>query len=433
VSGFRPRVYLHIGQPKTGTTFVQQVLWSNRAGLASQGVMLPGYSHKDHSRASRDVREATRLADDPADSWAGEWDVLTGQALRSRGAAVISDEVLAASNPPQADGAIRSLLTAEVHVVLTVRDIASLLPAEWQENVKCRGTTPWEQWLADVMDSASAPDRRRRAWFWTMHDTLAILQMWSQHIPPDHVHVITVPRQGPPQILWDRFASVLGIDSTGLDVPSARVNWSLDLAEAEFLRRMNKALPDGMSEWFYTRNIKQVLGQSTQTGEESRSRLALPPAQAAWAAEQSAILVAGLHDAEFDIVGDVRELLSVPTTDVYVAPADMPAQELLEAAVHAAAALADGQYRANQPAVRPEPRSSGLRQKVSQLEWTILNGSWTRHKLRNASHIALVRRLRVLIWRVLMHPGRHGFRADGVRGPELAPIPDVHQGQLLDS
>jgi hypothetical protein len=426
-------VYLHIGQPKTGTTFVQHVLWSNRAGLASQGVMLPGYSHKDHSRASRDVREAARLADDPADSWAGEWDVLTGQALRSRGAAVISDEVLAACNPPQADRAIRSLLTAEVHVVLTVRDIASLLRAEWQENVKCRGTTPWEEWLADVMDSASAADRRRRAWFWTMHDTLAILRMWSQHIPPDHVHVVTVSPQGPPQTLWDRFASVLGIDSAGLDVPSARVNWSLTLAEAEFLRRMNEALPDGMSEWFYTRNIKQVLGQSTLSTSEPRSLLALPPAQAAWATEQSEILVAALRDSKFDIVGDVRELLSFPTTDLYVAPADMPAQELLAAAVHAAAALANSQYEPSQPAVRPRQESGGLRQKVSQLEWTILNGSWTRHRLRNASHIALVRRLRVLFWRILMHPGRHRLDPGCARSPELAPIPDVHQGQLLDS
>ena len=40
----------------------------------------------------------------------------------------------------QADRAVRSLFPAEVHVVLTVRDFATLLPAEWQEKVKCRGT-----------------------------------------------------------------------------------------------------------------------------------------------------------------------------------------------------------------------------------------------------------------------------------------------------
>ena len=109
---FRSRVYVHIGEPKTGTTFLQQAMWSNRAQLAAQGVALPGYSHRDHSRASRDLREAPQLAGDPAAPWTGEWDVLTGQALRAPGVAVISDEVLAACNPPQADRALRSLLAA---------------------------------------------------------------------------------------------------------------------------------------------------------------------------------------------------------------------------------------------------------------------------------------------------------------------------------
>ena len=402
----RSRVYLHIGEPKTGTTFVQQAMWSNRARLAAQGVMLPGYSHRDHSRASRDLREALRLAGDPADSWAGEWDVLTGQALRAGGAAVISDEVLAAANPPQADRAIRSLVAAEVHVVLTVRDIASLLPAEWQETVKCRGTVSWEQWLAGVIDSSSAPDRRRRSWFWTVHDTLAILQMWSRHIPPDHVSVITVPRQGPAEALWARFASVLGIDSSGVEVPSARVNRSIGLAEAEFLRRMNEALPDGMPEWFYTRNIKRILAQNVLSARPPQPRLALPPAQQAWAAEQSEILVTALRNSRYQIVGDLRDLLVLPGSGRYVAPARLPADQLLDAAVHAAAALADYQFLERRP-VRRQPEPRGARQKASKLEWTVLNGRWTQRVLRNASHIAAVRRLRVLIWCVLMHPTRH--------------------------
>jgi len=253
------------------------------------------------------MREAPQLAGDPAAPWAGEWDVLTGQALRAPGVAVISDEILTACNPPQADRAIRSLLTAEVHVVLTVRDTAGLLRAEWQETVKCRATIPWEQWLAGVIGAAPAADRRRRSWFWTVHDTLATLQMWSRHIPPDHVHVITVPQQGPADELWARFALVLGIEPSSIDVPSAHVNRSLGLAEAEFLRRMNEALPDSMPDWFYTRNIKQILAQHVLSTRPGHPRLALPPAQQEWAREQSEILVAGLRDAKYHIVGDLHD------------------------------------------------------------------------------------------------------------------------------
>ena len=400
------RVYLHIGEPKTGTTFVQEAMWGNRAQLAAQGVVLPGYSHRDHSRASRDLREAQRLASDPADRWAGEWDVLTRQALWVRGIAVISDEVLAACNPPQADRGVRSLLPAEVHVVVTVRDIASLLPAEWQETVKCRGTVSWEQWLAGVIGAASAADRRRRSWFWAVHDTLAILDMWSRHIPPDQVHVITVPRQGPADVLWERFASVLGIDPSSIDPPPTRVNWSLGLVEAEFLRRMNEALPEEMPYWFYTRNIKQILAHNVLSTRPPPARLELPAAQQAWAREQSELLVAGLHDSKCHIVGDLHDLLSQPATGRHVAPASLPAQLLLPAAVQAAAALADHLYRESYPAKRQPEGPRGLRQRVSRLEWTILNGAGTRRVLRNASHLAPVRRLRVLIWRILLHPAR---------------------------
>ena len=61
----RPVVYLHIGEPKTGTTFVQQVLWRNRSALAQFGIMLPGPRPLAHWRAAQDLREVAQVANDP--------------------------------------------------------------------------------------------------------------------------------------------------------------------------------------------------------------------------------------------------------------------------------------------------------------------------------------------------------------------------------
>ena len=36
------RVYLHVGLPKTATTYLQTILWANRDALEGQGVRLPG-------------------------------------------------------------------------------------------------------------------------------------------------------------------------------------------------------------------------------------------------------------------------------------------------------------------------------------------------------------------------------------------------------
>jgi hypothetical protein len=408
-----PRIYLHIGEPKTGTTFLQDAMWGNRSWLSSRGILLPGYSHQDHSRASRDLRGARRAASDPADPWTGEWDVLTRQALRGRRSAVISDELLTVCTAEQADRAVRSLFPAEVHVVLTVRDFATLLPAEWQEKVKCRGTARWEEWLDRVIDTGSAEDRRRQAWFWNAHDTLAILDAWSQHIPPDHVHVITMPRGGPASLLWIRFASVLGIDPGGADLSRARANSSLGLREAEFLRRMNEALPEELPDWFYTRNIKRILAHDVLSGRPRQVRLALPAGRQAWAREQAEHLVRGLRDSKYQVVGELGELLPRPVTGRHAAgeleltrrPSPGPAAEqLLEVAVHAAAALADRYFQERYPAAGPHRRLGPPRLIARRLEWKLLNGPRTRRLLRTASHRPAVRRLRVIIWSVLTRP-----------------------------
>jgi hypothetical protein len=403
----RPRVYLHIGEPKTGTTFLQSAMWGNRARLAAQGVLLPGYQRKDHSRASRDLRETPRADSDPTDPWIGEWDVLAGQAMSVPRAAVISDEVLSACNPGQADRAVRSLLSAEVHIVLVVRDCATLLPAEWQETVKTGGTDPWDEWLKDVIDVQSGAADRRLSRFWMLHDTQAILGMWSQHLPPEQVHVITMPRQGSATVLWERFAQVLGIDPGRADLSQARSNSSLGYPEAEFLRRLNATLPEDTPFWFYTSYIKHVLAHDVLATRTRGMRMVLPPEREAWARQQSETLVAALRDSKFHVVGDLDELLPAPAAGQELGAPEPSAEQILDAAVAAAAGLTAYQYRQRRPPER-EPKKSNPRQIVSQLKWSTLNGSWTKRVLRERSHIRAVRRLRVLFWRILMRPAHHG-------------------------
>ncbi len=148
-----------------------------------RGVVLPGHHGQDHFRASQDLRGIQKLASDPAGSWTGEWEILARQAAQSAQAgktAVISHELFSAADAEQAGRAVASLRPAEVHIVITVRDMASLLPAEWQETVKHRNARAWEDWLGDVIDTESVAEDRRQWWFWRVHDTLAIGRLWSR-------------------------------------------------------------------------------------------------------------------------------------------------------------------------------------------------------------------------------------------------------------
>ncbi len=399
-----PRVLVHIGEPKTGTTFLQQVMWSNRAELAAHGVVLPGHHPQDHFRASQDLRGIEKRAGDPAGSWTGEWEILAHQARQAPRAAVISHELFSAADEQQAGRAVRSLGPAEVHVVLTVRDMASLLPAEWQETVKHRSDRGWEDWLGDVIDRESAGPDRRQWWFWRVHDTLAILDLWARHVPADRIHVIMTPPQGSGNsLLWERFAGLLGVEPGGVDLSRARANTSLGLPEIEFLRRLNQALPAEVPDWFYMWTVKEGVAHRALAARPRDGRLVLPADRDAWAKEQAEVLISGLAASGYDLVGDLDELRPRPPREPGLAPpAALPHDPVLDAAVEAAAALVVNQYRKEYPEARPQPKRAAGAGLVSRVEAAVASSPRLKRTVRDlSSRYPSVRRLRILTWQVM--------------------------------
>jgi hypothetical protein len=66
-------VFLHIGAPKTGSTYLQQVLFKNRETLAANGVLYP-YSAVDQSFRSAHDFCGTTWFGHHATRFRGEWD-----------------------------------------------------------------------------------------------------------------------------------------------------------------------------------------------------------------------------------------------------------------------------------------------------------------------------------------------------------------------
>jgi hypothetical protein len=375
-------------------------MWRNRGELAAAGVLLPGHHPQDHFRAQNDLRDVPKLPGDPAGSWAAEWDVLALQAREAPGVSVISHELFCAADAGQAGRAVRSLRPAEVHVVVTVRDMGSLLPAEWQESVKHRTDRNWTDWLKDVIDDESVAPDRRQAWFWRVHDTLAILDIWSRLVPPEHVHVITVPPAGAGNtLLWERFAGLLGIDPASADTSRARPNASLGVAEVEFLRRLNMALSPEIPDWFYMWNVKETLAHQTLASRPRGRRLVLPPDRAAWAADQAEGLIAALKGTRYDIIGDLDELRPRPAAEPAVRPEDTPAGEMLDAAVAAAAAAVWYHYRKLYPAASPQRPPATPRNLVSRVESKVASSVRFKRAVRElSSRHPVVRQLRLRVW-----------------------------------
>lgn len=334
----RPTVFLHIGEPKCGTTFLQDVVWGNRRALARQGVILPGLHPQEHYRATQDLYGVRQPPDDPSGSWAGEWELLATQAATVDGASIISHELFAAASAKQAARAVASLSPAQVHIVLTSRDFVSLLPAEWQESVKHRNTVTWQRWVRRVMRTES---RERPPWFWRAHDTLAVLRRWSQDVPPERVHVVTVPPPGsPPDVLWQRFASVIGVDPGCADLSTARANTSLGLAEAELLRRLNATLDrEDVPDWYYAVHVKERIAHEILATRPATLRPQLTPRQEQWARGRAEKVVAGLQESGYDIVGSLDDLLPPALPAQGRMRGRVPPEAVLDAAVDALATI----------------------------------------------------------------------------------------------
>jgi hypothetical protein len=322
----RPTVYLHIGIAKTGTTYLQGLLWHNRGLLERHGLRYPGDLPGDHFRASVDLRDKP-FAGEQSTHVPGSWDTLAAAAMAAPDRALISHETLTRTHVEQVRRAADSFRSAyELHLIVTARDLGRQLPAVWQEQVKNRGTHTYEKFLADVSERPTSNQYRH---FWEAQDILDVLERWSAAVPPERVHVVTVPQPGSVSgLLWERFASVIGVDPTSVDTDVPVSNVSIGVAEAELLRRMNPALRERLDWPTYERQVK--VGLATRlAARDGSARLTVPSERRGWVSDRAEQLISGLRKGGYDVVGDLDELRPVFDDRPVVMPGEISTEELL--------------------------------------------------------------------------------------------------------
>ncbi|GAA1126439.1 hypothetical protein [Nocardioides aquiterrae] len=303
------RVYLHIGAPKTGTTYLQDRLSVNARSLAAHDVHFPTTSPLvspglAHFRGALDLLgQDWGGAPGHAD---GSWEALVRRVRRRSGTVVISHEILAPATPAHVARAMRDLAGSEIHVVYTARDLGRQIPAAWQESVKQGRRWSYRRFL----------DRfeKGRTWFYRAFDVPRVLGTWGAGLPPDHVHVVTVPPSGADQTgdaLWERMCGVLGIDPAWAPLDSDRSNRSLGIAETQVIRQLNRRMDrQARRESSYDELIRDMLAQGELVKRKSAA-VTLPPERYPWAQEQTERWIEWIEGSGVDVVGDIEELRPV--------------------------------------------------------------------------------------------------------------------------
>jgi hypothetical protein len=143
------------------------------------------------------------------------------------------------------------------------------------------------------------------------------------------------PADASPTLLWERVAATVGIKPDLADAERPSTNTSLGYAEAELLRRVNRALGDHMPWPAYETTVKGWFAEEFLLELGSDSRPTVPSPARDWLLEEARQMVGAVAESGIDVVGDLDDLRPRfgPTVP---APPDAA---VLDAASHAIAAL----------------------------------------------------------------------------------------------
>lgn len=365
---------MHVGTPKSGTTYLQDLMWESRAALLEAGALFPsdypeGYDlgptrPAGHFRAVVDFKDAGYLAR-PDPLVPGAWARVVEAARAHQGTTVISQELFGDRSARDAERALADLDFAEVHVVVTARDLARQLPASWQEDVKNRHYLTFADWLEGIRPGAGRHEPYARS-FWSRQDVPEILRRWGAHLPAERVHVVTVPRRGAdPATLWSRFAGVLDVDPQAVDLPKGLRNKSMGQVEAEFIRRLNERADYSIEYPLYNSRITGYVAEDVLPQRPGAVPLSLPAEEHWWVCAHADAMIAELAEAGYDVVGDLDELRVEARGRIEPAPPPTDIQ-LLDAALDAMVAVLKLEPEAPPPVV--QQLKNAVRRLTAQVE-----------------------------------------------------------------
>lgn len=344
----RPRVFLHVGAMKTGTTYLQHLMDDNREQLAAHGILWPGETWDQQTFAAMDVMSslAGRTPRNPAA--AGMWDHIAGQMRDHTGpASVFSMEFLSYADVDQARGIVESFPDHDVHVVVTVRDARYSVPAQWQTSCRMAGVVPLRRVITALGRGPEADNPGRAARLLQRTQWISrMLEVWAPLVGPERTHVVTVPPKGSdPTLLWTRFASVIGVDPEVCTPPTSYIHTSLGHESTELLRLVNVTL-GSRGRARAVRPVKRELVRHLLQRDADESPIRFNRRGMRHAARWNRQVRAAIEASGAQVVGDLDDLWQGPVPDDVPKDLDEPsAEDLMQVALSARDFLQDHRAR----------------------------------------------------------------------------------------
>jgi hypothetical protein len=327
---------LHIGPHKTGTTSIQGALFAAKDTMAGHGVDFPARSRHPMEAALAVCARPGMMGDTQPTE--GHWQRLV-DAVHAGGkrTSVISSEFFADAPDDETIARIVDDLGRErVHVLVTLRPLAKIMPSQWQQYVQNGLRMGYEDWLQHML--RKAPYEKPNPSFWRRHRHDRLVERWTRVVGAENITVVVVDdsdRGG----LMRTFESLLGLpDGLLVPVPDT-ANRSLTLAETEMLRKLNMEFRgNGLPDELYSKLVRNgavMHMKNTCPPAPDDARISTP----AWALEAAAGIGAEIAERigtmGVRVLGDPALLSAVPTAQGAESAEPEPARIDPEVAAHA--------------------------------------------------------------------------------------------------
>lgn len=354
------RVVVHIGSMKSGTSFIQGVLDHNRDRLREHGAFFAGDRWRKQVLAVQELitHGGPRQPDFASD---GPFRSLVDEINATPGTGIVSMEFLGPRSRDKIDLLARHL-DGRMDVVLTARDLARNITAMWQESVQNGSAVTWADYLQAVRAEDGSPVART---FWNHQGVASIAQRWSEAVGRERFTLMTVPPPGAPHsLLWERFASVVGLDPASFTM-DVRANRSIGLSTAMVMRELNELLVADSDQAkagdirYYDLLVKHQLAKRRLPAAKNEAKLGL---DASWVFKRGAAEVRRLKSQGHHVVGDLDELM--PQRVPGIQPQDIAPSELHRATMDALVGMTqiaierEGRHRTRLRRVKDRKESS---------------------------------------------------------------------------
>ena len=303
---------VHIGPHKTGTTAVQASLFAARKSLEQQGVYYASEGRHAMTAVLAGLQLPNAWGDDkePPPRW--KWDRLVSKVRATKAdRVVISSEFFADGKPDAIKKVIDELDPSKVHVVVTLRPLAKIMPSQWQQWVQNQWTMPLDEWVQDLLKN---PKGTAGKTFWRRHRHDELINRWAEIVGMDRVTAIALD-EGDHEMVLRVFERLTGLETGTLQPVTMLSNRSMTLPEIEVIRAFNAAYKaEKLSRKVYTRVVRFGASALMEVRPPSpdEPRIELPESAREPVGAMARQIIDGIRASGVRVIGDLDGLTQVP-------------------------------------------------------------------------------------------------------------------------